>query len=462
MQLWLKYKSEDGALRRVPVSAEKFTIGRHSDNDLCIPSNQLSRRHVEIDRYEDAFILTDAGSSNSTTLNRNPLQRPTALQNGDRINLGGGAEIEVEINAAASAAAAPKLSPAGSGDEDPDSSTENAAEKAEADAVAQAELTSGVKVADFAPAITQSAAPKKSGMGIFFILAPVMVLFILVIGGLFLWLLGGSKENEVAKKTGSETFGYADDEDDPKPNKNKKTGNGDTDKTPTPSSKNNDNGNSSAPVNSSSTPATNDAPGNSAPISSENDTIEKNALSFLRRIASSDPNPVLTQKQLGELNSAIKSVKSSAALKDNLQALKKEMGQLEPFAKSKNLRPQFLAAAALTKLGGSRGDPLATAQAMAGSLNDLSNQIANDFSDDSLMIIAAYQDGGKSGMPSMLANLTKNSPNGARSVRTIWYLHDNKKINDAQYNFALQFLAFGTITQNPKDFNVQAEAVVFN
>lgn len=458
MQLWLTYKSENGAARRVAVTSEKFTIGRHSDNDLCIPNNQLSRLHVEIDRYEDAFILTDAGSSNGTKLNGQPLLRPTGLNNGDRIKLGDSAEIQVEINSSASLTPTPKSSTADKKD------ASSAADKAEAEVAEQAQITAGVTPADVPAAIAQPAEPKKSGMGVFFLIASVMLFFVVVIGGLIIWLVGRSKGNDISKNT-SVSNPYADDDDDFKPSKNKKSPGDNTDKTPTPTSSgtgsNNGSNGSSSPSNSS-TPSSSDTPTNSAPVSSENDTIEKNGLSFLRRIANTDPNPVLTAKQIGEINSAIKSVKGSGALKDNLTTLKKEMPQIETLAKSKNLRPQFLAVAALAKLGGSRGDPLTTAQAMAGSLNDLSNQIANDFSDDSLMIMAAYQDGGKSGMPSMLANLTKNTPNGARSVRTIWYLHDNRKINDAQYNFALQFLALGTITQNPKDFNVQAEAIVFN
>ncbi|MGI8469967.1 MAG: FHA domain-containing protein [Pyrinomonadaceae bacterium] len=451
MNLWLKYTNENGDARRVLVNAEKFSIGRHSENDLCIPKNQLSRRHAEIDRYEDVFVLTDLDSSNGTTLNGKTLERPTALENGDKINLGGGAEIQIEI-----ISAAPKVqdSAARAASFSNDSSQEKAAA---AESVEQAEIASTVTGKDFVPAIVQSAAPKKSGMGIIFILAPVLVLVVLVFGGLLFLLFGGSNGKDVSQNPGKGTFTYSDDNDDEKPNKKSDNSN----KTPTPSPKDNSN---NQPANSSSTPDAKNAPNNSAPpASSENDTIETNALSFLRRIAKTDPNPVLTQKQINEIGAAIKSFKGSAVLKDNLQQLKKNSAQIETLAKSKNLRPQFLAVAALAKIGSARGDVLATAQNMANDLSDLSNQIANDFSDDSLMIIAAYgEGGGKSGMPSMLANLTKNSPADARKIRTIWFLRDNGKISDAQYQFALRFLAIGAITQNPKDFNVEAEAVIFN
>ncbi len=48
-----------------------------------------------------------------------------------------------------------------------------------------------------------------------------------------------------------------------------------------------------------------------------------------------------------------------------------------------------------------------------------------------------------------------------REIRTIWFLKKKDKISDAEFNFALQFLAIGTISQSPKDFNVSTEAVTF-
>lgn len=452
-ELRLNYTNENGDARRILVGAEKFTVGRHSDNDLCIPKSQLSRRHAEIDRYEDVFILTDNNSSNGTTLNGSPLARPTALKNGDKINLGGGVELAVELLSgdAGLQNAPPEVS-----------SADSAVQKAQAESVAQPEIASEITGKDFVPAIVQSDQPKKSGIGIFFIIAPVLVLFILLVGGLLLLLLGGgSKEKDISTNSGKDTFTYTDEEE--KPSKNKKSE--DAGKSPTPSPKSDDNkASSNSSSNPPSTSEQTDARTPSAPaVSSENDKIEKNAMSFLRRIAKTDPNPVLMPKQIEVVSSAVKSFKGSSALRDNLQSLKKNSAQIETLAKSKNLRPQFLAVAALAKIGNGRGDPLAVAQSIADDLNALSNLIANDFSDDSLMIIAAYQEGGgKSGMPGMLANLTKNSPADARKIRTIWFLHDNKKISDAQYNFALQFLAIGTITQNPKDFNVESEAVIFN
>jgi hypothetical protein len=61
-----------------------------------------------------------------------------------------------------------------------------------------------------------------------------------------------------------------------------------------------------------------------------------------------------------------------------------------------------------------------------------------------------------------LEALAKKNPGvSPREIRTIWFLKKQGKITDAEYEYALRFLAIGTITQNPKDFNVNAEAITF-
>ncbi len=81
------------------MSDELFVIGRTTENDLCIPDNRLSREHVRIENYAANFYVSDAGSSNGTTLNGAPRKSSSLLKNGDRLNLGGAVEIKVEAEA---------------------------------------------------------------------------------------------------------------------------------------------------------------------------------------------------------------------------------------------------------------------------------------------------------------------------------------------------------------------------
>ena len=101
MALRLKYTDEYGETKNVPVSDEVFTVGRHSENDLCIPDNRLSREHIRIEQFNDTFYVSDSNSSNGTTLNGTRLSEAAILKSGDRLNLGDAVKIQIEIGSGA-------------------------------------------------------------------------------------------------------------------------------------------------------------------------------------------------------------------------------------------------------------------------------------------------------------------------------------------------------------------------
>lgn len=136
--------------------------------------------------------------------------------------------------------------------------------------------------------------------------------------------------------------------------------------------------------------------------------------------------------------------------------------EIRNLATAKNIKPQLLAGAALAKLGGTRGDVVQTARSMADTLEKLNTQIGSELADDAVLLVAAY-DQGESGdfmkLRNMLQDLATKSPESSRAIRSIWFLHKNGKITDAEFDMALRFLAIGTISQNPSDFGVNAEAL---
>lgn len=95
-EIRLNYTDEYGERQSVSVSDEIFTVGRHPQNDLCIPDNRLSREHIRFELYNDQFYVSDSGSSNGTTVNGSPLNGSVAVSGGDRLNLGGAVEIKIE------------------------------------------------------------------------------------------------------------------------------------------------------------------------------------------------------------------------------------------------------------------------------------------------------------------------------------------------------------------------------
>jgi hypothetical protein len=64
-----------------------LTLGRSRDCDIPIDDPSVSRRHAEVHRDADGFVLVDLGSTNGTQVNGHKIDR-SPLQNGDRITLG--------------------------------------------------------------------------------------------------------------------------------------------------------------------------------------------------------------------------------------------------------------------------------------------------------------------------------------------------------------------------------------
>ena len=193
--------------------------------------------------------------------------------------------------------------------------------------------------------------------------------------------------------------------------------------------------------------------------------IELNSTLFLRRIAQNDQTAFLTSEQAQILNSKIKQFGSSAALADNIKSAKANAAQIQSLANSKNLKPQFLAVAALAKLGNSRGNVLQTAQSMAEILDKLSTQVGSELANDSLLVIAAFDQGAAGEflkMRNMLQQLSKSIPGKRAHYSHNLVLHKKRQNSEAQYETSLTILAIGTITQKPKDFDVNAEELKLN
>ncbi len=71
-----------------PLVKSNIIIGREQDSDIQINDRQVSRRHAEITRTIEGYILRDLGSKNGTFLNGDPLSRsPRLMRNGDEVGI---------------------------------------------------------------------------------------------------------------------------------------------------------------------------------------------------------------------------------------------------------------------------------------------------------------------------------------------------------------------------------------
>lgn len=79
---------EDGSVvKEFPLEADRLVIGRLEDSDVQIPDPGASRRHAEVRRDGEEYVLVDLGSTNGTLVNEAPVSERT-LEEGDRITIG--------------------------------------------------------------------------------------------------------------------------------------------------------------------------------------------------------------------------------------------------------------------------------------------------------------------------------------------------------------------------------------
>ncbi len=64
-----------------------LVVGRAPECDIVIPDRQVSRRHARLIETAEGFLLEDLASKNGTYLNGHRVTSPTALHDGDEIQI---------------------------------------------------------------------------------------------------------------------------------------------------------------------------------------------------------------------------------------------------------------------------------------------------------------------------------------------------------------------------------------
>ena len=73
--------------KRFELDAERLFLGRDPNNDIQLNDTEVSRRHAEVQRSDERYVLTDLQSSNGSFVNTERIDR-RELKNGDRVLLG--------------------------------------------------------------------------------------------------------------------------------------------------------------------------------------------------------------------------------------------------------------------------------------------------------------------------------------------------------------------------------------
>jgi pSer/pThr/pTyr-binding forkhead associated (FHA) protein len=75
----------------IPIQESSMTIGRSQDADIVIDDPAVSRKHAEIVRADDGYMLLDLGSMNGSFVNETEVSETgQILKDGDEIRLGSG------------------------------------------------------------------------------------------------------------------------------------------------------------------------------------------------------------------------------------------------------------------------------------------------------------------------------------------------------------------------------------
>ncbi len=77
----------DGIIFDYPITKQEISLGRNKDNDIALRDTTVSRRHAEIHKRENGYVIVDLGSYNGTLLNEK-LINTAPLRFGDKLQIG--------------------------------------------------------------------------------------------------------------------------------------------------------------------------------------------------------------------------------------------------------------------------------------------------------------------------------------------------------------------------------------
>ena len=80
--------SQDGAVQKMAVAAQPFTIGRHHENAVSVQDPTVSGLHAEIVLAGEQLLVRDCNSTNGTLLNGRKIQAFEGLRDGDILHFG--------------------------------------------------------------------------------------------------------------------------------------------------------------------------------------------------------------------------------------------------------------------------------------------------------------------------------------------------------------------------------------
>lgn len=408
----LTITDELGRTREFVVDSKRLTIGRTPENDLVIENTSLSRRHAVIENFDGVVQISDCGSQNGTEVNGAAVSVGTVLFDGDVIRLGGVCEIEVAIRDETEVAQATTPTP-----------------------VTTAEPQAVIAASDMQSRTTQG--PSQSWLDIpaaHLMMAAAGVLVILGAAGVLIFLIAGAGKQQRVK--------------------DRPTANNDT--------VNQSVTNADEDANTSASPdATSEVVTGRADASARQ--IENAAAGVIRRISSDDKTYAFNDKALQDITRKVGQFRTSSSLNGNLVAIQRNSSSLGALARQDGIEPGLLIYLLLAEAEASHQsiDPKSGAAGVASDLLALRATFGTNDADGSLLVIAAYKMGrGEKRSHPLLATIRRLVKNPL-TQRNVWYLNEHGGLEPQVYDFVVSIIALGVIAQEPGQFGLTAQPLVF-
>ena len=83
----LVVRSGSQAGQAFPLTADVTRLGRHPDSEISLDDITVSRRHAEVARTADGYVVRDDGSLNGTYVNNQRVDE-SPLRHGDELQVG--------------------------------------------------------------------------------------------------------------------------------------------------------------------------------------------------------------------------------------------------------------------------------------------------------------------------------------------------------------------------------------
>lgn len=401
----------DGAGKgsRIPVQSRRFTIGRNPDNDLSIQDSSLSRRHAVIENFSGVIQISDCGSQNGTRVNSDPVIGGVVLHDGDVITLSDTCELMIQIGSNGGVSPGPS---------------------------APVPAAFPTPAATPAPVLPPAAYQQPSESGPSWLSAPVIaagsVVVILVFAGLLILILGIGSEDRPSRTT---------------TNSNSQTlTNVEPFETPLETQIETEIGNTNVEV----------------PGSASLEHVEKAATQVMRRISSDDKTYGFSEKSLRDIEQKVREYQTRPGFAASLASMQRASQSIATEARREGIEGGLVIYVALANTdGGQTGDPVANARAVMPELLRLRAIFGTNDSDSSLILIAASRVGKAERRSHPLLAVIRRLVKNPLTQRNVWFLHERGGINSEAYNFVLKVLALGVIAQDPRQFGVAADPLVF-